>query len=339
MKQPPKYLAYPTQIAVLALVTTGIAWAAAGGIDPANRWAWGTNIGWINFAPTHGGVTVYDDHLEGIAWGENVGWIRLGTHTDGGVHTYANNSHSDYGVNNDGNGNLSGYAWGTSIGWINFNPQHGQVTINPSTGKFDGYAWGENVGWIHFRNTGDNAYNVAALWTPSATMPGTGFPPYQTTSLPAQKPTSAYASLGDLWLEIPSLGVQKNIVGVPQAAAGWDVTWLGSDIGYLHGTAFPTWPGNTALTGHVYDANGLPGPFVDLGKLWWGHKILIHAWGQQYTYEVRSMSWWTKPDDTDAVTRHEDYDWITLITCRGYDENTNRYRYRTVVRAVLVAVK
>ena len=73
-------------------------------------------------ANDNGGVTVYSDHLEGDAWGENIGWIRLGTHTGGGSHTYANDAASTYGVNNDGAGNLSGYAWGANVGWINFDP-------------------------------------------------------------------------------------------------------------------------------------------------------------------------------------------------------------------------
>lgn len=138
-------------IAGLVLCLVGVVQAQTGNIDPVYKWAWGTNIGWINFNPTHGGVTVYEDHLEGYAWGENVGWIRMGTHTGGGAHTYGNTSNTDYGVNRDGSGNLSGYAWGTNVGWINFNPTHGGVTIDPISGSFDGYAWGENVGWIHFK--------------------------------------------------------------------------------------------------------------------------------------------------------------------------------------------
>ena len=154
------------QFALAAAVVFGlltVVQAATGNIDATNKWAWGTNVGWINFAPTHGGVTVYSDHLEGYAWGENIGWIRLGTHTGGSPHTYLNTAADNYGVNNDGSGNLSGYAWGTNVGWINFNPTHSQVTIDPVTGDFDGYAWGENVGWIHFQNASP-AYKVATSW-------------------------------------------------------------------------------------------------------------------------------------------------------------------------------
>ena len=142
---------------------SGQAQAATGNIDPTDKYAWSTNAGWINFNPTHGGVTVYADHLEGYAWAENIGWIRLGTHTGGGSHTYGNTTKDNYGVNRDGSGNLSGYAWSTNVGWINFNPAHSQVTIDPATGSFDGYAWSENVGWIHFKGTGAVAYNVVAV--------------------------------------------------------------------------------------------------------------------------------------------------------------------------------
>ena len=113
---------------------------------------------------------LYDDHLEGYAWGENIGWIRLGTHEGGGAHTYGNTSATDYGVNNDGIGNLSGYAWSINAGWINFNPTHGRVTIDPATGRFEGYAWGENVGWVHF----EGPYGVVTTYQGVQTSTGTG---------------------------------------------------------------------------------------------------------------------------------------------------------------------
>jgi uncharacterized repeat protein (TIGR01451 family) len=164
MKKINTYTRYAVLIAGAVLGLFGLVQAATGGnIDPTDKYAWSTSVGWINFAPTHGGVTVYADHLEGYAWAENVGWIRLGTHTAGGAHTYGNTSSADYGVNVDGSGNLSGYAWSANVGWINFAPTHGGVTIDLDTGSFDGYGWGENVGWIHFKNTGAAAYNVVAV--------------------------------------------------------------------------------------------------------------------------------------------------------------------------------
>lgn len=133
---------------------------ALGNIDSISKWAWGTNIGWLNFNTTNAGVTVCADHLEGYIWAENVGWIRVGTVSGCGLHTYSNTTSSDYGVNYDLMGNLTGYAWATNIGWIDFHPTSGGVTINRISGSFDGYAWGENVGWIHFKNTTGNLYSV-----------------------------------------------------------------------------------------------------------------------------------------------------------------------------------
>ena len=162
-----RHIRYPVLIAGLVLGLFGVVQAATGNIDSTDKWAWGTNAGWINLRPEHGGVTVYSDHLEGYAWAENIGWIRLGTHDSGGSHTYANDAANTYGVNNDGLGNLSGYAWGANVGWINFNPSHGGVTIDLNTGSFDGFAWGENIGWIHFKNTSP-AYNVVTNYYPTA---------------------------------------------------------------------------------------------------------------------------------------------------------------------------
>jgi hypothetical protein len=152
----------PVVVLAVAVVTFGLtSYARAqSSIDPVDKWAWGTNVGWVNFAPVDGVVTVFPDHLEGFAWGENIGWIRLGTHIGGGPHTYGNTSPSDYGVNHDGAGNLLGYAWGTNVGWVNFAPIHGGVTADLVTGELNGHAWAENVGWISFRGTGGVAYGV-----------------------------------------------------------------------------------------------------------------------------------------------------------------------------------
>lgn len=156
---------YPALVIGITVSLFSVAYAATNSnIDPDAKWAWSTNAGWINFNPPNGGVTVYDDHLEGYAWGENVGWIRLGAYSGGDTHEYGNTSAADYGVNRDtSTGALSGYAWGTNVGWINFSPDDGGVTIDPATGDFSGYAWGENVGWINFNSSGPVSYKVSML--------------------------------------------------------------------------------------------------------------------------------------------------------------------------------
>lgn len=169
------------------------------------------------------------------------------------------------------------------------------------------------------------------------TLPQTGFAPDIRTSLSLQPAAKEYAELSGLWLEIPILRESLPIVGVPIPEDTWDVTWLGQQAGWLEGTAFPTLSGNSVLTGHAINANGFPGPFAELGKLRFGDKIIVHAWGQQYIYEVRSVQR-VLPDAIRSVIRHEEYPWLTLLTCLGYDPVQDAYSYRTVVRAVLVSI-
>ncbi len=147
-------------LAVTFLAVLGMGQVLAqSNIHSSEKYAWSTNAGWINFNDANGGVTVYEDHLEGYAWGENIGWISMGAPS--ASIPYANGAADNYGVNADGVGNLSGYAWGTNIGWINFNPSDGGVWIDPVTGDFDGYAWSENIGWISFQNSGTVPYKLS----------------------------------------------------------------------------------------------------------------------------------------------------------------------------------
>lgn len=150
-------------VALLTFSSSGY----AENIDPVDKFAWSEIAGWLNFDTSHSGVHVYSDHLEGFAWAENIGWIKLGAYTGGSPHTYANTTSTDWGVNNDGAGNLSGYAWSEVAGWINFTG----VTVNPSTGVFSGYAWGENIGFIHLAASGPPAYGVRASLAALASIP------------------------------------------------------------------------------------------------------------------------------------------------------------------------
>jgi hypothetical protein len=111
--------------------------------DSNNQYAYGENVGWINFEPdvNDAGAIVSREKLEGYIWAENIGWINLDPNYGG--------------VSNDGSGNLSGYAWGENVGWINFDPTYGGIHYGvkiDANGNFSGYAWGENIGWINFDN-------------------------------------------------------------------------------------------------------------------------------------------------------------------------------------------
>jgi LPXTG-site transpeptidase (sortase) family protein len=171
----------------------------------------------------------------------------------------------------------------------------------------------------------------------AAAAPATGFAPGRLTLLPEQPASLAYADLGSLWIEIPALGVRSTIVGVPVAGQTWDVTWLYNQVGWLEGTAYPTWEGNSILTAHAYTADGLPGPFAALRSLVYDDTIVVHMGGMRYTYAVRTNGL-VRANNVSYLIRHEESPWLTLVTCQQYDEQTGTYRYRRVVRAVLVSV-
>ncbi len=164
---------FRTILSILVLLSVGA--GRAENIDPLDsgqHYAWGENIGWLNFEPQGDGgpgVQVHDEYLEGYIWGENIGWISLNC---------LNNdicSEVDFGVLNNGEGILSGFAWTENSGWISFSCENTQacdtarwgVTIDTDTGRFEGYAWGENVGWISFSDTTDIGYSVITSWRPS----------------------------------------------------------------------------------------------------------------------------------------------------------------------------
>jgi LPXTG-site transpeptidase (sortase) family protein len=138
-------------------------------------------------------------------------------------------------------------------------------------------------------------------------------------------------------LIIAELGVDVPVVGVPTDETGWDLAWLGNRAGYLYGTAYPTVAGNSAVTAHVYLPNGRPGPFVRLSQLAWDDEIIVVVNGLEHIYRVRQVLR-VAPEDL-SVLRHEDYPWLTLITCQGFDESGDVYRWRVAVRAVLVEIR
>ncbi len=94
------------KISLVALILSLLFWsgsaAIAENIDPdddGHQYAWGENVGWLNFDPSLGiGITVDYDYITGYVWAENIGWINL--------------SPAIAGVTNDGSGNLSGWGMG-----------------------------------------------------------------------------------------------------------------------------------------------------------------------------------------------------------------------------------
>jgi LPXTG-site transpeptidase (sortase) family protein len=167
-------------------------------------------------------------------------------------------------------------------------------------------------------------------------LPATGFAPGVVTQLSEQPAASTYLEFDALMLEIPQLDVLAPIWGVPQTQNGWDVSWLGPNAGYLYGTAFPTWVGNSVLTAHVWNADNAAGPFYHLKDLQYGDQFFVHANGQTYVYEVRTNQ--LVSESNLSVMKDSDYSLVTLITCESFSEASGEYLYRRAVQAVLVDV-
>jgi LPXTG-site transpeptidase (sortase) family protein len=186
--------------------------------------------------------------------------------------------------------------------------------------------------WYRFgRSSGSSDSDVEAT-----SLPASGFTPGGTSILPLM-PAGLYDEMQSMTLEIPTLGVRSDIVGINSIGGKWDVTWLGERLGYLEESAFPTWNGNSVITGHVFDAQGKPGPFSQLHTLKYGDRVTITSFGQKYTYEVREILT-VAPDDIKAAFKHRDNSWVTLVTCKGFDQKSNTYQSRVLVRAVLIDV-
>jgi LPXTG-site transpeptidase (sortase) family protein len=206
------------------------------------------------------------------------------------------------------------------------------LTLAPLNGGLSDYTFDFTV--TAAAASTDTPANVSA-----SSLPATGFAPNRISTLPPQPAALTYAGFGSLWLEIPSLSIKSKIMGVPQANGEWDVTWLGNDTGWLNGTAFPTWTGNSVLTAHVTNANGMNGPFAALKTLKYGDLVIIHLGGVKYVYEVRNTKL-ARPYSTGfAFESLQDYSYLTLITCQGFNPFNESYLFRRVVRAVLISVE
>jgi hypothetical protein len=139
-------------LSALAVLATGISARAATTIDPANHYAYGANLGWTDGrGNTTNGAVIGEYVCAGYIYSANAGWINLGNGAPTNGIYYQNLSANDFGVNQDGVGNLRGYAYGANIGWIQFET-NGTPHVDLMTGKMMGYAWGANCGWISLSN-------------------------------------------------------------------------------------------------------------------------------------------------------------------------------------------
>src|ERR1051326_141961 len=125
---------------------------AATSINAVNKFAYGANIGWMDFrGNTNSGAVIGEFVCSGYLYSADVGWISLGSNSPANGIQYQNTSAIDYGVNNDGLGNLRGFAWSPNVGWINFESS-GAPKVDLQTGKLSGSIYSANCGWISLSN-------------------------------------------------------------------------------------------------------------------------------------------------------------------------------------------
>lgn len=139
-------------LVVIVLATLPFAQAQSN-VQAGREYLYGGNIGWINARATPqtaSGLRVGEYVCSGYLYSANVGWINCGDGTPSDGIAYANNSASDFGINNLSGGLLDGFAYGANIGWIKFDSTiEDAPRYDLLTGKLRGYAYGANVGWIN----------------------------------------------------------------------------------------------------------------------------------------------------------------------------------------------
>jgi hypothetical protein len=122
-------------------------------INATNKYAYAANFGWLDWrGDTNNGAVIGQYFCSGYIYSANFGWINLGNGAPMNNAFYSNISSNDFGVNNDGAGNLRGYAYGANLGWINFE-NNGAPKVDMNTGNMSGYAWSANWGWISLSNS------------------------------------------------------------------------------------------------------------------------------------------------------------------------------------------
>ncbi len=165
---------------------------------------------------------------------------------------------------------------------------------------------------------------VAGLPTPPLTPMSAALAPLDPTDAPAASPV-----MGSVF--IPSVGIYGEVITAIIRGNTWDVTHLGTYVGYLQGTAWLGQPGNVVLSGHVEMADGRQGVFAALGDVSVGDEVVLTANEQEHRYRVRETRS-VQPDDL-SVVQPTDTSVLTLITCADYNFLRNVYDTRLVVIA------
>lgn len=128
-------------------------------------------------------------------------------------------------------------------------------SVDPAPNQIDFYRIGD-LSWLYDRQ-----------------LPGTGFSASRVTELRERPRGMVYGTTG-LTLQIPELGVTEAIMTIPEVDGEYPVEWLGSVIGLLEQSSLPG-SGVAVLAGHNHLNNTEAGPFLSLGSLESGDRVIV----------------------------------------------------------------
>ena len=145
-------------------------------------------------------------------------------------------------------------------------------------------------------------------------------------------PTYAVDTYGQI--SIPALSLEASIVQAPLGYPSWDLTRLGSNVGYLEGTGQLGQAGNLVLAGHSTTPSLAPSVFYNLHTLKTGDEIVLTLHGTERRYVVTGVS---RVEETDiSVVMPTAHEQLTLLTCatESYRASSATYAQRYIVTAV-----
>ncbi len=163
-------------------------------------------------------------------------------------------------------------------------------------------------------------------------LPRTGFSA-SADPVVREQPLSVKYSEPGLTLMIPSIGINTEILGVPLVENEFPVEWLGNSVGMLEGSAEPG-KGVVVLTGHNHIDKDQTGPFLALGQLNEGDKIMLYTTdGKLLSYTVFSNEMISSTDIEGFETLvNSEPNSVTLLTCE-IEQAEGGYAYRRVISA------
>lgn len=136
-------------------------------------------------------------------------------------------------------------------------------------------------------------------------------------------------------LAIPSLGLDLPVTRAAFIGTTWNFEPITTQAAHLDGLALPGSANNVVIGAHSELTQRRPGPFYRLNRLRPGDEIIVRYGGQEFRYQVQRL-WIVVPTDISPIQQGIG-DVLTLLTCDGYNQTTNGYDTRLIVRAFRVS--